>query len=184
MDPQAPLPDDTELVRAAAAGDRTAFGTLVERHQDTVVAFVARFGGGWAAGAAEDIAQQAFLSAWQAIGQFEPRAKFLTWLLRIAANACLTHRRRQRLRRAAPLEAGAEPAAASGETPDSEVESLRRALSELPDRQRAALLLRHYHGMRYDEIAETLGLSVPAVETLLFRARQALRSRLSEPGRD
>lgn len=176
-------------MRAAARGDRSAFGVLVERHHQAVAAFVARFGGLETRRSLDDLVQQVFVNAWMAVGDYEPRSSLKSWLLRIAANACVTHLRRARLRRAQPLSDAPElseprniSAAAGGGEDDPLLDRLRAALAELPERQRAALLLRHYHEMSYAEIAAALDLSQSAVETLIFRARRALASKLLSTG--
>ena len=135
---------------------------------------------------AEDLAQDVFLSAWKAAPSYEPRAKVRTWLLRMATNACLNYRRRGRLRRAVSLadEAHAEIAGEGPEPPDAaktreRATEVRQAVAALPPRQRAAIILRHFQGLAYAEIAEVLGISVSAVESMLFRARQTLRANLS-----
>jgi RNA polymerase sigma factor (sigma-70 family) len=128
---------------------------------------------------AEDAAQQAFLSAYGSLlGGTFPRDP-AAWLATIARNECRT-RIQQQMRRPLPV------ADAYSETADpadqaaraAEVESLRRALAELPRRQRRAFVLREFGGLSYEELAVALGVTAPAVESLLFRARQRLRGSL------
>lgn len=177
---------DEALLAAAGAGDRDAFNELVERYQRVVVQFVYRFLGPAGRSDAEDIAQEVFIRAWKHAARFEPRAKVLTWLLRIATNVSLNERRRRALRRAFGLEAVPEDAVSSSDfAPAADLEAddtaaeVRAALLTLPDKQRAAVVLRHYHDLSYAEIAETLKTSVSAVESLLFRARRSLQDRLA-----
>ncbi|MCP4593507.1 MAG: sigma-70 family RNA polymerase sigma factor [bacterium] len=178
---------DEALMAEVSRGDRAAFGMVVERHYPTVVRFAQRFLGSAARQVAEDVAQDVFLKAWRAARNYEPRAKVVTWLLRIATNTCLNHRRRERLRGALSLGGGTVPEpvdmaggpAAAWESRERAAE-VRGAISGLPSRQRAAVVLRHYHELSYVEIAAVLELSVPAVESLLFRARKALRTSLAE----
>lgn len=171
---------DLDLMAAAGRGDRSAFGELVERHHTAVYQYICRFLGGAHRQAAEDLAQDTFLRAWQAAPSYEPRAKVLTWLLRIATNVTLNYRRRSRLRRTLALGAAASVAA----EPDRAGASgprhprLLSAIAELPVGQRAALVLRHFHGLSYAEIADVLETSPSAVESLLFRGRAGLRRRL------
>jgi RNA polymerase sigma factor (sigma-70 family) len=128
---------------------------------------------------AEDAAQQTFLSAYAALlGGTVPREP-ASWLATIARNECRT-RIEQRMRRPLPV------ADAYAETPDpadeaaraADVESLRHALAELPRQQRRAFVLREFSGLSYDELAVALGVSEPAIESLLFRARRRLRGSL------
>ncbi len=179
--------EDTDLLLAAGGGDRDAFATLVERHHRTIVQFVYRFLGGADGATAEDLAQDIFLSAWRSAPSFEPRAKVTTWLLRIARNTCLNHRRSRRLRKAVSLDSLGEAAVhASSPPPDTGVMAdetarcVRTAILDLPPNQQGAIILRHFHGLSYADIAEVLGVSVSAVESMLFRARQTLRTALGE----
>lgn len=182
--------DDQQLMLAAAQGDREAFGRLVERHHPGVLRFVHRFLGIVDGHTAEDLAQDVFLAAWKAAPSFRPRAKVLTWLLRITTNICLNYRRRSRLRAAVSLatrgflstQEGNAGLRSAAERPDAreiareQAEMVGRAIAGLPPKQRTAILLRHFHGLSYAEIADVLDTSVSAVESLLFRARQSLRN--------
>jgi RNA polymerase sigma-70 factor (ECF subfamily) len=168
-------PDDTALLLAAGRGDRAAFGALVERHHRTVVQFAARFLSVADRDAAEDVAQDVFLAAWQAAPSFKPKAAVLTWLLRIATNRCLNHKRARRRRPTVPL--AGEPAAPDDEPADDELSRrLVAAMADLPPRQRAAVLLRHAHGLAHADIAAVLETSAPVAKQLLFRAHQKLRN--------
>ncbi len=177
---------DKELMLASGRGDRAAFGLLAERHYRDVVHFAQRFLGTIGRETAEDLAQDVFLKVWRSASRFEPRAAVKTWLLRTTTNTCLDYRRRHRLRRALSLssDTAREPVDnVSGPASASELreraDRSRRAIAALPAKQRAAIVLRHYHDFSYSEIAETLKLSVPAVESLLFRARRSLRAKLT-----
>lgn len=180
-----PQPTDAELLVAAGAGDAGAFRTFVERHQFAVVQFAHRYLPRADLDAAEDLAQDAFLSAWQAAPTFEPRAAVRTWLFRIVANACLNYRRSRRIRRTTTLP---DDAAAVAATPSAAFEAdesarrLRDAVAELPPTQRTAVLLRYFQDAPCAEIAAILGLSVSAVESLLFRARRTLQRTLEVSG--
>ncbi len=180
-----PERSDEELMLAAGHGDRAAFGVIVERHYRTVAQFAQRFLGDIAPEAAEDLAQDVFLKAWKASGGFKPRATVITWLLRIATNTCLNYRRRQRFRRALSLWSESSPEPAERETGRTagleerdRADHVRGAIATLPSRQRAAIVLRHYHELSYAEIGSILEISVSAVESLLFRARVGLRATL------
>jgi RNA polymerase sigma factor (sigma-70 family) len=127
---------------------------------------------------AEDVTQTAFLDAYRALQRGDEPLRPRAWLLTIARNAA---RRRYRARAAAPreVELDVELLIASGEAGPSAVE-IRQALARLGARQRKALVLREIAGRSYAEIAAALDLSLPAVETLLFRARRALQRELTD----
>jgi RNA polymerase sigma-70 factor (ECF subfamily) len=170
-------------------GDTKAFEELVERHQALVAGTVARMLG--SNSDVEDIAQQVFIRVWKSARRYKPRAKFTTWLLKITRNLVFNELRRTKRRAQVPLDPGTgadEPALKdeSNPAPDAsllEVElqkAIEEAIMHLPDTQRMALVLRRYEQLSYEQIAEVLDLSVPAVKSVLFRARTELRSRLSK----
>lgn len=180
---------DVELMLALKAGDEHAFTDLVDRHRDAVVNLTYRYLGNRTD--AEDLAQEVFLKVYRARDRYEPAAKFTTWLYRVAANACLNEvrdRKRRPTFGAAAFDAGEEPSlpasdrAASSPLEEAERsemrEHVRAALSELPERQRMALLLNKFHGLGYEEMAEALAMTVPAVKSLLVRARENVRRRI------
>lgn len=173
-----PPPSDEDLMLSAGRGDRQAFALLVDRHHRAVSQFIRRFVGA-DRHSAEDIAQDVFLSAWRTARSYRPRAKVLTWLLRIGTNACLNHLRGRRLRdRLMESDQHVEDQPA---TPPSELDAdsgVRQAVEALPPTQRAAIVLRHYHDMSYVDIADILEITVGAVESLLFRGRERLRKLL------
>lgn len=184
-----PPMDDEILLQQAGRGDREAFAKLVARYQGPVVTFIRRYLRSADAQTAEDLAQSVFLAAWQGASGFRPRARVKTWLYRMAINACLNERRRLRVRRHVRLDDGDDRGGgrslmhgkAAGVSPDEvreRQEAVRSALEALPESQRAVVVLRHYHDLSYREIADVMEISVAAVESLLFRARQNLRERL------
>jgi len=172
---------------AAGRGDREAFADLIERHQGAVIQFIFRFLGTVGRDTAEDLAQDVFLKAWTSARSYRPKAKVLTWLLHLARNTALNYRRGQRLRRTVPLEHAGERAAAgpadAGAASAERAAEVQAAIAALPDKQRATIILRHYLGLAYTDIAETQGVSIAAVESLLFRARDSLRTSLGPPQR-
>jgi RNA polymerase sigma-70 factor (ECF subfamily) len=181
--------EDVRLMRLVARGDSSAFEDLIERHQALVAGTVARMLG--SNSEVEDIAQQVFIRVWKSARRYVPRAKFTTWLLKISRNLVFNEMRRARRRAQVPLqsEPGAEEIPLKDETnpaPDASLleDELKRAIEEailqLPESQRMALILRRYEQLSYEQIAEVLDLSVPAVKSVLFRARTELRSRLSK----
>ena len=179
--------EDEDLVLAAGRGDRAAFAVLVERYHRAVIRFVHRFVGEGRHHTVEDLAQDVFLAAWKAAPAFRPRAKVLTWLLRITTNICLNYRRGSRLRRTLPLDADGATRHTGPESEQPEARAIAReradkvtrAIAGLPANQRAAILMRHFHGLCYVEIAEVLDTSISAVDSLLFRARRALQATLA-----
>jgi RNA polymerase sigma-70 factor (ECF subfamily) len=176
-------------------GDREAFGELVECHQQRVVGTVARMLGGDAADA-EDIGQQVFLRVWKSAPRYEPTAKFTTWLYTITRNLVFNEMRRRKHRPVVSLDAespgetGANEGSARIEDtqaagPDATLleaelqQAIGNAIAQLPETQRLAIIMRRYEDLSYEEIASVLKLTVPAVKSLLFRARVLLREKLA-----
>ena len=181
--------EDVRLMRLVSAGDTRAFEELIERHQSLVAGTVARMLG--SNSEVEDIAQQVFIRVWKSAGRYTPRAKFTTWLLKITRNLVFNELRRTRRRAQVPIqtEPDAEEIPLKDETnptPDASLlenelqEAIEKAITELPERQRMALVLRRYEELNYEQIADILDLSVPAVKSILFRARTELRVQLSK----
>jgi RNA polymerase sigma-70 factor, ECF subfamily len=179
--------EDVRLMRLVGGGDTSAFEQLIERHQALVAGTIARMLG--SNSDVEDIAQQVFIRVWKSASRYVARAKFTTWLLKITRNLVFNELRRAKRHPHVPVqsEAESETLPLKDETtssPDAtllEIElqkEIENAIMLLPDTQRMALVLRRYQELSYEEIAETLGLSVPAVKSLLFRARTELRGRL------
>ncbi len=174
-------PSDEDLMARIADGNEAAFRMLCDRHAARAAALARRYLGSDAD--AEEVAQEAFLRVWRAAPRWQPTASFRTWFHRIVVNLCLNHRRR--VPHAALDEAG-DPADPG---PDAEAELVARherarltaAITALPDRQRAVVLLTYWEGLSNSRAAEVLGTTVGGVETLLVRARKALRARLAPP---
>jgi RNA polymerase sigma-70 factor (ECF subfamily) len=177
------------------AGDREAFSELVECHQQRVVGTVARMLGGDAADA-EDIGQQVFLRVWKSAPRYEPTAKFTTWLYTITRNLVFNEMRRRKHRPVVSLDAelpgennANEGSARIEDTqsagPDATLletelqQAIADAIAQLPETQRLAIVMRRYEELSYEEIAGVLKLTVPAVKSLLFRARVLLREKLT-----
>ena len=181
--------EDVRLMRLVARGDTSAFEEVIERHQALVAGTAARMLG--SNSDVEDIAQQVFIRVWKSARRYVPRAKFTTWLLKITRNLVFNELRRAKRRAQVSLqpEPGAEEISLKDETnpaPDASLlegelqQAIEEAIMQLPESQRMALVLRRYEQLSYDQIAEVLDLSVPAVKSVLFRARTELRSRLSK----
>jgi RNA polymerase sigma-70 factor (ECF subfamily) len=171
--------DDDALLAASGAGDERAFRALVSRHLSRSLSLARRMTGNVAE--AEDVAQEAFLRVWQKAPEWRVgEARFSTWLYRVVVNLCLDRRRRKPM---APLEAAGDlldpaPSAEAKLVENQRTRIVASALAALPDRQRAALVLSYYEGVSNVEAAEALGVSVSALESLLVRARKALRAEL------
>jgi RNA polymerase sigma-70 factor (ECF subfamily) len=188
-DPQEQDNEDVRLMHLVGRGDPAAFEQLIERHQGLVAGTVARMLG--SNSDVEDIAQQVFIRVWKSAGRYTARAKFTTWLLKITRNLVFNELRRAKRRAQVPIQSDAETEAITlkdetTSTPDASLlehelqGAIEDAITQLPDSQRMALVLRRYEQLSYEQIAEILDLSVPAVKSLLFRARSELRERLSK----
>jgi RNA polymerase sigma factor (sigma-70 family) len=171
--------DDLALVKRAASGDVAAFEALYRRHVRRVHGVIWRLVGGVEA-RAEELVQDAFVKAWQALPQFRQDAAFTTWLHRLAVNTALMDLRSR---------SGAEAL----ETDDSALEHMRaanprnglgidleRAVATLPPRARAVLVLFDVEGWKHEEIAVELGMAVGSSKAQLHRARGLLRRALGE----
>jgi RNA polymerase sigma-70 factor, ECF subfamily len=177
--------DDPALIRMAAAGNRDAFDVIVERHRRAVYQVCYRFVNNHED--ASDLAQDAFVRAWRGLRNFKGQSALSTWLYRIAVNVCL-NRVAAKTPAIEPIESaervadlrseGAAQAMIRGERADA----VRRAIAKLPAKQRAALVLRTYHDMPHQQIADLLGSSVGAVKANFFHALANLKKMLgSEP---
>jgi RNA polymerase sigma-70 factor (ECF subfamily) len=170
---------DAELVGRAGNGDRAAAQALMARHLPKMTMLARRMLSD--AGEAEDAVQDAFLRLWTHAARWQPgRAKFETWLYRVTLNQCYDRLRR---RIHAPIDDALEVADAGPgpEVSHEKVElaaSIEAALAQLPERQRAAIVLCHYQECGNIEAADILGVSVEALESLLARGRRALRAKL------
>jgi RNA polymerase sigma-70 factor (ECF subfamily) len=166
---------DYELIKAVGAGDIRAFETLIERYRGPVLNFIFKYTGDRFG--AEDIAQEVFLRVYRAASGFEPRGKVATWIFKIAYNLAVNEIvQRSRFCQVTDIdELGFEPAAPN-DTARSELEQdVMGAVRQLPEKQRAALLLRVNEELSYAEIGSVLSTSISSVESLLFRARENLR---------
>lgn len=170
---------DEELAQRAAEGSEEAFNLLVERFQSRVIAHCYYM----LSGESEDAAQEVFLKAYRGLRSFRVDATFSTWLFRICSNHCKDVLRKRRVRSFLTFglhynegesgnawEVSKALTGTSGETYEQR-ELLIRVLGSLPKDDREILLLKEYHGMSYQEIADTLGISVDAVKGRIKRAR-------------
>ncbi len=163
-----------------AQGNRRAFRTIVERHVARAQGLAYRILG--SRSDAEEMAQEAFLRVWTVAPRWrlDGGASFRTWFSRVVINLCIDQKRRHRTE---PLEAAGEvtdpsPAADRLVGESEEAAAVAAAVVELPERQRIALSLCYWQGLSNVEAAETMGLSVGAIESLLVRARRTLKDKL------
>jgi RNA polymerase sigma-70 factor (ECF subfamily) len=187
MDEQIPSED---LMARIAKGDDSAFEILVNRHQTSILNLVYRFIGDRTQ--AKDLAQEVFIRVWQAAKTYKPEAKFTTWLYRITANLCLNELKSARRKKwfsflqsdedsGNTLEETLSDGGPSAEDFLLSKERSRQisdALQSLPENQRMALVLKRYDGLSYEEVAQIIGCSVSAVESLLVRAKRTLQEKL------
>ena len=192
------LETDAELMLRVKAGDEASFDILLEKYRTPVVKFIQRMVQNSAA--AEELAQDVFLRVYRAREGYEPSARFTTWLFRIATHIALNALRDGRKERnVQSLDAGysgaGNPNGVQDDSPievgdtratieeylveSSEVREIRGAVMALPGKQRAAVLMHKYHELDYKQIADALGCSESAVKSLLFRAYETLREKLS-----
>jgi RNA polymerase sigma-70 factor (ECF subfamily) len=173
---------EREIVEACRRGDREAFDHVVLRYQRDVYRLCFRYVNDHED--ANDLAQDVFLKAWRAIGRFRGDSSVSTWLYRIAVNACLNFRSS---RRPVSLELPEGiPDPAPGPAADAEAEDVARrvrsAVSRLPDRQRATLILKVFHDLKHEEVAAALGTTVGTVKANLFHALGNLRKLMAAHG--
>ena len=193
-----PSPSDESLVRDALTGQRSSFDQLVRRYQLQAVAVSYRLLGNRAD--AVEIVQDAFLKAFQSLATLDKPAAFAGWLMRIVSNLSLNRRRGRALRRGASLEDGeGEPIDAAGATTigghslqsgESDParsavgkelgEGLAKALEQLPEKQRLALVMFTVEQLPQKQVAEALGCSVEAVKWHVFQGRKRLREMLKD----
>ncbi len=172
--------DDLEAIRRVRAGDRESFRVLVRRYEGPLCSLIRNLTGDshdW-----EDIAQDAFLTAYTRLGSFDPRrGAFSTWLFTIARNKCLNARKKKR-----PLTGQGEPEQVDPRTPDVDAageELYRRldtALGSLPPEQKAAFVLAELHELPLEEVARIERVKLGTVKSRLSRAKEKLRAFLNQ----
>ena len=179
---------DAELLARVGRGEPRAVREMVERKLGRLLSLAERMLGRRVE--AEEVAQEVFVRVWKQAPHWQSgRARFDTWLHRVALNLCYDRLRRRR--EEAPDDDADEPAADRAEAPDELLEvkqrgrRVARALADLPQRQREALVLQYYQELSNGEAAELMGIGIEALESLLVRARRSLRARLAgEPRRN
>jgi len=182
---ESPLADfDTQLMLQVQEGNRDAASSLIRRNRERIARYVARLVSDRRA--VEDLTQDVFLQALTHAEKYQPTAKVVTWLYRIATNVSLNYLKQPAVRRRAPEppEGYLEVADRNEATPERRLglDELQQRVSEailsLPINQRIALTLLQYEGCSYEQISAVLGVTVEAVRSLLMRARRALREQL------
>ena len=181
------------VIRRVQHGDVDAFGLLVTAYEKNVFNVALQMLGNRED--AQDIAQEAFLKAYNSLSSFRGDSKFSSWLYRIVSNLCLDFKRRQGRRPSSSLTVEDDDGenvqldiADESQSPETLLErkltreAVRRGLAELPDEQRQILLLREIQGLSYEEIGEAMGLEAGTVKSRIFRARKKLCAYLLKDG--
>ena len=176
---------NSELVKKSQLGDKSAFEELVKRHQEIVFSLSFKLTGNREL--ANDVAQEAFIRAWKAIGKFRGDSTFGTWIYRITVNTAWTLRKKAKKHYSLNIEDTQEPVVVD-EKKDPELVAinsdlsvvLRRALNQIPLEQRIIVELKNIEGRSHKEIADYLDISVTAAKVRLHRAHQKLRNILEE----
>lgn len=181
---------DEELVARVQQGDKKAYDLLVIKYQHKIVQLVNRYLKD--PSEAQDVAQEAFIKAYRAIGSFRGDSTFYTWLYRIAINTAKNYLV-SRSRRSSQYEVDIQDAEAMENAPqlqgietperllmnDEIVKTIRSAIEHLPEEMRTAIMLREFEGMSYEEIAEAMECPVGTVRSRIFRAREAIDNKLN-----
>lgn len=171
---------DEDLMLAVGKGDLVAFEELVNRHQAFVWHLAYRFLRD--RGAAEDIAQEAFVRVLESAARWRPTASFRTYLYGIIARLCRDFVRKKSPKSSDRLGdvADVQPSPDARLEADEQCNAVRKAIAALPPNQRTAVILRYYDHFGYEDIAVVIGTTVKGAERLLARARTALRASLGE----
>lgn len=181
---------DEELVLRVQQGDKSAYDLLVIKYQHKIIQLVNRYVKD--PSEAQDVAQEAFIKAYRALGSFRGESAFYTWLYRIAINTAknyLMSRSRRNADAHVDVQDAEEiekaPQLHGMETPERQllsqeiIETIKTAIAKLPEEMRTAIMLREFEGMSYEEIAEAMDCPVGTVRSRIFRAREAIDSKLT-----
>ena len=194
-----PETTDEQLMLAFQRGDARAFEVLVRRHRQAVFVFILRFTGQRAR--AEDVLQETWLKVVRSAGEYQPKARFTTWLYTIARNLCVDSARKESYRQADSLDAPVTGADGEGRAlgerlPDGGLQPergafnlhvrplLEKALGSLPEEQREVFVLREFSGIPFKDIAQVTGVPENTVKSRMRYALESLRRRLAELGVD
>ena len=181
---------DEDLVLRVQQGDKSAFDLLVIKYQHKIIQLVNRYVKD--PSEAQDVAQEAFIKAYRALGNFRGDSAFYTWLYRIAINTAKNYLV-SRSRRSSDYEVDVQDAEAIENAPQLQgmetpervllnqeiVDTIKTAIEKLPEEMRTAIMMREFDGMSYEEIAEAMDCPVGTVRSRLFRAREAIDNKLN-----
>ncbi len=181
---------DQDLVRRVQQGDKSAFDLLVIKYQHKIVHLVNRYVKD--PSEAQDVAQDTFIKAYKALGEFRGESAFYTWLYRIAINTAKNYLL-SRSRRHSDYEVDMQdaeqienaPQLKDIETPENQlmndqiIQVIKSAIEKLPEEMRIAIMLREFEGMSYEEIAEAMDCPIGTVRSRIFRAREAIDEKLN-----
>jgi RNA polymerase sigma-70 factor (ECF subfamily) len=182
--------EDFRLVKAFKAGDRKAFEDLVRRYQRQVANIIYLTLG--TREEVQDISQEVFVRVYRSIDKFEFDASFFSWIYRITVNLCIDELRRKKIKRALSLDFLTEGTlerekkskkqllASDGVLDDEKREIILGALQKITQEHRQVIILREYEDLTYAEISTYLGISIQAVKSRIFRAREELRALLKD----
>jgi RNA polymerase sigma-70 factor (ECF subfamily) len=187
---KAPPLSDERLVELSLEGDENAFGILVQRYQRRLAAFLSQLVGDMEL--ARELSQEAFVRAWSALERFDPKYRFSTWLFRIAHNLGIDQLRRRRLQTTSLYRTDSEGDEVEVVVPDLDKDplghlenrvlasELRNIIDGLRPEYRELVLLRHFAGLSYQEIADFTEMPLGTVKNKLFRAHSVLRRALAD----
>jgi RNA polymerase sigma-70 factor, ECF subfamily len=181
---------DEDLVLRVQRGDKSAFDLLVIKYQHKIIQLVNRYIKD--PSEAQDVAQEAFIKAYRALGNFRGDSAFYTWLYRIAINTAKNYLV-SRSRRSSDYQVDVQDAEALENAPQLQgmetperlllnqeiIDTIKSAIDKLPEEMRTAIMLREFEGMSYEEIAEAMDCPVGTVRSRIFRAREAIDNKLN-----
>ncbi|MGB4068664.1 MAG: sigma-70 family RNA polymerase sigma factor [Nitrospira sp.] len=179
-------PDDAQLVARSLKQDHEAFGQLIDRHASVIINLAYRMVGNHAE--AEDLAQEAFLTAFKALSTFRADSKFSTWLYRIASNKCKDWLRAKRPgmgQQDVDIDEVLDSHVAEERTPERLLSQqqvaleLEQAIQRLPPLYREAFVLKHFEGLRYEEMEEILGVNGDTLKMRVYKGRLQLSRELA-----
>ena len=178
--------DDDALMIRTARGEEAAFRLLVQRWENEVLTFLIHMLG--SREEAEDLQQDTFVQVYRQAGRYQPQGMFRSWLFRIAGNQARSRLRRRKVLRWVRFDTtehdlpGGDAGALAQMTAAETAATVQSAVAALPERQRQALVLHRFQGLKYREVAVAMDTTVPGVESLLQRAMAALRISLTNEG--
>jgi len=178
--------NDSHIIREIKDGNVQLYSLLIERYERKILAFIFHMlKSSNLESMAEDLCQETFYKAYRSLQTFrEVEASFSTWLYTIARNTVLSELRKQKMQQVSLEDSGIQPQVSADSQPEhsilrhEKVSMVRKAINNLPEKQRSALILREYYQLDYQEIASILGQTVSSVKSLLFRARASVKMQL------